>query len=461
MKVRIRFVLILTLVVSAIVGLSILLIYFLYADARRDDYTKRLWAEAYHSYINYYNISSIDKEDLIEMHTYFPGVLFNLEVIMLDDSGTIILKKPDTLHYEVNSRLLEKIKSSGESGYYYKVENNNEATGFYFSDAGHNSYVIASAYDKFGIIRLAKLRIIMIFVTLGAIIITALFSFFHVIHATQPLVKLSLQMRRVTESNLKDRFRVGRGNIKDNELVQIATNFNNMIDRLEHAFEMQKSFVHNASHELRTPLANMLSQTEAALRKDLTPEEAKAVLQSLKEDQHELIELSNSLLLLSQYEKIQGSQDWPALRIDEVLYDTIAAIKKMLPNSSINLEFSVMPENELSLSVKGNDTLMRSAFRNLIKNALQYSDDRHVGITIGADEKEISIFFDNRGKTLDWEERTRLFIPFFRGVNARRKKGFGLGLSIVKRIVTLHEGKIAYDIIDGNINRFKVTFPKI
>jgi signal transduction histidine kinase len=61
-----------------------------------------------------------------------------------------------------------------------------------------------------------------------------------------------------------------KGNVKSNEIVQIATNFNNMLDRLEKAFQLQKNFVHHASHELRTPLATMLSQTESALRKDLT-----------------------------------------------------------------------------------------------------------------------------------------------------------------------------------------------
>jgi len=109
-------------------------------------------------------------------------------------------------------------------------------------------------------------------------------------------------------------------------------------------FEMQKSFVHHASHELRTPLANMLAQTESALRREFSLEEAKEILQSLKEDQQELIELTNSLLLLSQYEKIYYTPEWPEVRIDEVLYDTIAAVKKIFPNISLSLEFIRMPE---------------------------------------------------------------------------------------------------------------------
>ncbi|MFX8797645.1 histidine kinase dimerization/phospho-acceptor domain-containing protein, partial [Acinetobacter baumannii] len=78
-----------------------------------------------------------------------------------------------------------------------------------------------------------------------------------------------------------------------------------MLQRLNNAFEFQKNFVHYASHELRTPLAVMLSQTESALNKNLSPENFQKVLESLKEEQLNLIELTNSLLLLSQYEKLQ------------------------------------------------------------------------------------------------------------------------------------------------------------
>src|SRR3569833_866198 len=146
--------------------------------------------------------------------------------------------------------------------------------------------------------------------------------------------------------------------------MQISANFNGIHERLEKAFEMQKSFTHHASHELRTPLASMLAQTELALRKTLTLEEAKEVLTSLKEDQQELIELTNSLLLLSQYEKISYSSDWPMVRIDELLYDTISMVKRMFPNISVSLEFLQMPDSEINLSISGNYTLLRSAFRN-------------------------------------------------------------------------------------------------
>ena len=136
-------------------------------------------------------------------------------------------------------------------------------------------------------------------------------------------------------------------------------------------------------------------------------------------------------------------------------------IKRMFPNISISLEFLEMPENELSLSISGNYTLLRSAFRNLIKNAFQYSEDKTVFITIKATGNSIDVHFDNKGKTLNTKDQDRLFIPFFRGENAIRKRGFGLGLSIVKRIVQLHQGTITYEAVNEKTNRFTVSFAKV
>jgi signal transduction histidine kinase len=132
----------------------------------------------------------------------------------------------------------------------------------------------------------------------------------------------------------------------------------------------------------------------------------------------------------------------------------------MFHNISVSVEFLQMPENETSLSISGNYTLLRSAFRNLLKNAFQYSEDKTVYITIQATNQSINIFFENKGKTLSATDKDRLFIPFFRGENAIRKRGFGLGLSIVKRIVQLHQGTISYDTVGEKTNRFTVSFSK-
>ncbi|RXK87219.1 ATP-binding protein [Filimonas effusa] len=292
-------------------------------------------------------------------------------------------------------------------------------------------------------------------VIVGGALLIVIGAYMFVRQVTQPLKRLNEQIKRISASNLKERVTLDTGS---NELQQIAASFNAMLERLQKGFEVQNSFVHHASHELRTPLANMLAQTEVALKRDLSSLEARQVLQSLREEQQELIELTNSLLLLTQYEKISSSSGWPQVRLDQLLYDTIDLVKGIYPDIRWSVSFSDMPEHELALSVKGNDALLRSACKNLIKNAYQYSTNKNVTITLETGPDTVSIVIDNEGPVLSASEQDRLFIPFFRGANAMGTKGFGLGLLIVSRIVQLHNGKIIYSTPRTGLNRFTVVF---
>ncbi len=335
---------------------------------------------------------------------------------------------------------------------------NREVVAIYMRNRAHPGYVIVSGYDKFGFGRLERLRWILILVTICSVFVITVLSFFLVRQVTRPITELGRQMQEISESNLQ-RVKVKSGRVNYEQRL-VANQFNAMLDRLERAFELQRSFVHHASHELRTPLATMLAQTDLALRKELTIEDAKKVLSSLRDDQREMIELTNSLLLLSQYERTTLSPEWPVVRLDEVLYDTMSMVKRMLTDVNVSIEFASIPDDDLFLSIRGNDSLVRSAFRNLIKNAWLYSDNKSVAITIDATNTEVYLHFDNTGKLLDNAEQDRLFIPFFRASNSVQIKGFGLGLNIIQRIVALHKGSITYSINNG-FNRFTLVFPKV
>jgi signal transduction histidine kinase len=451
MNVRIKFVLELTLVVSFILVSSFLIIYSLFRNNQKQDFNNRLWANAYNQYLTYYNVQDTNKAAVDKLTANLPRTPVNFNSVLLDESYHVVTTNPPAFKYQIDTSFLQTVRTKREI---YFTKDNLQGVALYINKAGKEAYVIATGFDKYTLARLSSLRFIMTLVATGGTVITAAFAFWYVIRATKPLVDLSKQMRHITESNLQQRVDVIKGNVKHNELVQIATNFNNMLDRLEKAFQIQKNFVHHASHELRTPLATMLSQTESALRKDLTPVETTRVLESLREDQQEMIDLTNSLLLLSQYENVHYSSSWPKIRMDELVYESIAAAQKVFEDSNINFDFIKYPDKESYLFFPGNETLLRSALRNLIKNAYLYSDDRQVSITMEAYSKGLYIHFENKGRILSEEDKERLFFPFFRGENAQNKKGFGLGLSIVKRIAELHKGSINYHVIDSEINHF-------
>ncbi len=450
MNLKLRFAFLFTILVAIILSFSMAAIYLLYYDYRKADFYRRLVQQAQQAFQLHHN-SKISDSFSYTLSVQSGRQLYEEQDFIVDSSFQVKYQFPDTSKFFLTKEDLLPSKK--------KIERlnikNKEGVAIYYPR--ENVYAVSIAYDRVGVRKAENLRNILIIVTLVAVSVTAFVSFLYARQITRPLSKLSEEIGSISESNLTQRVRVSRGN---DELSQIARNFNEMLNRLEKAFNIQKSFVHHASHELRTPLASMLSQTELALRQTLEPEQYKKVLESLKEDQQGLIDLTNSLLSLSQFEKIAAHSSWPSVRIDELLFDTVEASKKLFSDIYITLNFVEIPENEDYLIVKGNDTLLKSAFINLIKNGYRYSNNKRVDIFLKATSDSIVVTVENTGRQIPEEERSRLFIPFFRGRNAVGLKGFGLGLSIVNRIIHLHIGTVHYEAQGEDLNRFVVEFIK-
>lgn len=455
MNLKLRFALLFTVFVAIILFLSCTAIYILFYNSRYDDYYRRAVKEGNDMYNIFMEVKKKDEPStyrlIKEIHD---KALFNEHLYIMDSAGAVVFRFPDTMRIPPLPLPLEELRIVKEFRSMEPVTKN-ESVALFMENS--NSYVFVTGYDRQGFLKLKNLRFILVLVFSSALVLSGLISFLFVNAAVRPLKDLALQMQKTNVQNLTGR--VTETNAKD-EINEIARNFNGMLERLSKAFEFQKNFVFHASHELRTPLATMLVLTESALNKNMTDTEYKNTLSSLKEEQEELIELVNSLLLISQFEQMEYVTDWPLLRIDEVLYDSISSCKKNLENLEVNLAFASLPESDNDFVVRGNETLLKSAFSNLIKNAYSYSVDQKVNITLDADGKTILVHIDNAGTQLPADERERIMVPFFRGGNALKSKGYGLGLSMVYRFIATHKGTVTYTPIGNDINRFTVTLDK-
>lgn len=451
MNLKLRFALLFTFFVAVILISSTVTIYILNYNYRESEYFERVKVEGLEFRNTLSHISNPNKaaSELLTQILH-NSTLYDERIVIADTSGKIIYKIPDTLHFSVSPAILQKIKTEKEYRWY--SSNLYQHVGTYLRE--ENQIVIAAGLDEPGFGKIYKLKIILGAVLIGGLLLTAFISFFFVREAFLPLTNLSMQMKSTTLQNLTRRIAVKE--TKD-EINEIASNFNAMLERLDRAYGFQKSFVYHASHELRTPLATMLSQTESALGKEMKEPEYKKLLHSLKEEQQELIELTNSLLLISQYEEMAFAQEWPELRIDEIIYATVSHAKRTFPDLKVTIGFNPLPENDNDLTIQGNESLLKSAFFNLLKNAYLYSTDQKVKINIKPNGKNILIQMENGGPQPNPEELEKIMVPFYRGNNALKSKGFGLGLSIIHRIITIHKGRISYTALSGSINRFTVT----
>lgn len=454
MNLKLRFALLFTFLVALILAISSLTIYLLYYSYRESEFFERVKTEG----LQFHNVSSLlanpgDLPSKMFTSILHNNTVYDERIVSLDSLGNLVSKVPDTLHFFISRPVLDRIRE--KKTYFWYSENNYQNVGLLLNEG--KKILITSGVDKSGLKKLSNLRVILFLVFIGGMLVTAFLSFFFVRQVFMPLTRLSMQMNKTTFQNLGHRIEITNDK---SEVNDIARNFNNMLERLGRAFEFQKSFTYHASHELRTPLATMLSQTELALGKELTVEGYKKVLLSLKEDQHELIELTNSLLTISQFDQADQLYSWPLLRIDEVLYESISISKRMFPELAVNMSFGTLPENDDDFVIRGNESLLKSVFTNLIKNAFLYSINQKVDITLESDGQTIFVHFDNEGTQLTADEKENILTPFFRGGNAAKTKGYGLGLAIVFRFITIHKGTITYTPIANDVNRFTITLNK-
>jgi K+-sensing histidine kinase KdpD len=155
-------------------------------------------------------------------------------------------------------------------------------------------------------------------------------------------------------------------------------------------------------------------------------------------------------------------KEWPSIRVDEVVVESSSQVMKMFPDAKINIGFKVIPESDESLFVVGNESLLKSVFINLIKNAYLYASNKGVDMMIDTENGKVSVQVMNDGPVLTEEDAAHVMQPFYRGKNAlnANTKGYGLGLSIVNRILFAHRGVVFYDVLSPNTNRFTVILPQ-
>ena len=231
-----------------------------------------------------------------------------------------------------------------------------------------------------------------------------------------------------------------------------------MIERIDNSFQYQKSFVGSASHELRTPLSKITAQLENLMQNPELPSKFSGTLASMKEDIQQLSDIVTSLLILSKLENQQHVKSFSNVRIDEIIFSSVDFLKKYYYDLKVHFEIVNETALEDKLEIKGDEALLKIAITNLVKNAYLYSHNKEVDIKIIQQTGSIKLFITNSGRAPDEKDTEKLFASFVRGSNAIPNKGFGLGLSIVKRIMQYHKADIKYVIPDSNTNYVELAF---
>jgi signal transduction histidine kinase len=348
---------------------------------------------------------------------------------------------------------IQNILKSGTA--HHKVDNTFYA-GKVFSKGSEKYIVIVSAADPSGFQELGDLQKILLYGFLAAMILVYFVGKIFSFYTFQPVRRIINNVKNITANNLH--FRLDELSGKD-EITELSYTFNDMLNRLETAFETQNNFVSNASHELRTPLTIISTEAELALSKPDVTDEQRGVLTTIYSESEKLGQILNSLLTLAQSGFDGKKQRWESIRIDELLMVASESVKKINTESNLQVDLTDMPGDENLLYVSGNSNLLRLAITNIISNACKYSDNRMVKISLLAENNKVIIAISDQGIGIPQSELQHIFEPFFRASNAHSYEGHGVGLPLTLNIIRLHKGSLGIRSEVGIGTEIKIFLP--
>jgi len=395
------------------------------------------------------NVVEVDSTLLKKIHQ--STISWEKEEIALTDSAFNLIYD-NNIQY-LSDNVMRKNSINGSINYFSIGEKDGVCYKHNFNNRTYNVFVMA--YDNTRMENLSELRKILLWSIFFSVWLSVLLSYFFSKKAIQPISQIIKSVKNIDSLRLNNR--LNEGNRKD-EIDQLAITFNEMLTNLEIAFKNQEDFVSNASHELRTPLTVMIGESDYLLSSERKKEEYVNHISVLANDLKKLNTLLNSLLELAQINR-DNILHLASVRIDEIIYNAIHQVKTKYQGRKI-LPKIQYPENENDLLINGNSGLLTIAFNNLIDNACKFSNDE-VTIEFIMLDKYIKIIISDKGIGIPTNELDSIYLPFKRASNVKFKGGFGIGLSLVNKIIELHNAMLKVFSTENEGTQFELIFNRL
>jgi signal transduction histidine kinase len=458
MAVRTRITLLFTLLVVGILTLVCVSVYYFSYSNRIQDIQTRLVNRAITTGRLLGQGGVFDRALIRKIDASTSLAMKEKEVDAYDDEDRRIYRYSDVPEDSLytDRSVLDKARKSKDRIYFTQAKK--DAIAFYYTDENARFVIVAAAYDDAGKEKLRHLRLVLSLSFAGGILISVIGGYFFSVRLLHPIRRIADEVNEISARNLARRIRSSADDPKD-EWYYLSDTLNQLLNRLQESFEIQGRFIANASHELSTPLTSISSQLEVALQRVRTTEEYRQVIQSVYQDSRQMSKLTQTLLEFARASGTAAGLEIDLLRVDEILLRLPAEITKVNPLYSVTLDFDRLPEAEEALLVFGNGDLLFTAIRNIVSNACKYSDDHHAIIRLSVEPKDIVIAVEDRGRGIGAEGLENIFQPFYRSDDGIAVPGFGLGLSLARRILQLHRGTISVRSVVGQGSVFTIALP--
>lgn len=266
------------------------------------------------------------------------------------------------------------------------------------------------------------------------------------------IVGISDATKEIAKGNFKVKL---NENIPAKEIRVMAQNFNIMTRELAATEILRNDFIENVSHEFKTPLAAIEGYATLLQKKGLSEEKQAEYTKRILYNVKRLSELTGNILLLSRLEnqKIGISKEMYCL--DEQIRETILLFEEQWNTKKLELEIELDNTNYY-----GNKELMAQVWQNLIGNAIKFvPDGGRIRILLHKGTDSLKVVVSDCGIGMSQETISRMYEKFYQGDKSHATDGNGLGLTLVKRIVDLHNGEIEVSSMEGKGTTFTISLP--
>jgi two-component system OmpR family sensor kinase len=302
---------------------------------------------------------------------------------------------------------------------------------------------------------LTRARNILVGITIIAMIVIVVASYFIAKSAIDPIERLTAEVAEIGSERLDRRLRWKRRD----EVGRLANAFDAMLDRLQSAFARERQFISDASHELRTPLTVINANAQMLQRwGDKDPEVMRNSLEAIAEESGRLAGMVSGMLTLAKAEAGDAIPKEP-LVLERLVDEVVAHARDRAAAKGLTIAAHHPPGR--STIVVGDAGLLRQMIGNLVDNAIKFTAAGSIDVSVRREDGRAVLEIADTGPGIDDGSSEHLFERFFRGdpSHARAIEGTGLGLAIVRSIARVHGGTVGARARPEGGSVFSVSLP--
>ncbi|GKV56357.1 two-component sensor histidine kinase [Sporosarcina sp. NCCP-2222] len=293
----------------------------------------------------------------------------------------------------------------------------------------------------------------------GMVIVMAIFSLLSMLIVAKKLIEPITKLTAATKKVAQERFDEPIDIQRRDEIGQLASSFQKMVDRLQQSDRMRKQFISDVSHDFQSPLLNIKGYATLLLDPAVREEERTNYVSIINSETDRLSTLTKQLLLLTSLDQLESPLRYKRFRLDEQLKDIVRKYRWALEDKVLSLSMDIE-----KIEVEGDPAFLEKVWENLLSNAVKYTEEGGEIEVAAVNEEDCAIVtVRDTGIGIPASHLDKLYERFYRVDDSRTRniEGTGLGLSIVQQVVTLHKGTIEVASVEGEGTTFTITIPKL